>query len=38
VQATTFADGTGVVANLGEREVEVDRLRALPPRCRRDLR
>jgi len=38
VQATTFADATRVVANLGEGEVEVDRLGVLPPRCRRDLR
>lgn len=38
VQATTFADGTRIAANLGEREVEVDRLGALPPRCRQDLR
>ena len=38
VQATTFADATRVVASLGEREAEVDRLGVLPPRCRRDLR
>ena len=38
VQATTFADGTRVAADLGEDEVEVDRLGALPPRCSRDLR